>query len=210
MREYRHRMQRLPALLVAALVVAALAGQSCGDTSGTVVGGEPANTPGATPNDTKNVNCPASGGPSSGTLSGLGAMIGQFRQAHPQDPKYTSQFGATISGGPNNGLPELTASCTTVGVVVFVTQELAEPMSDAKVKASVLSLGIAPADSQFQSIQTLKPCELFFYKSASLAAAPGTNDTVGTFVVDLIPPGTDWDPANVQTLIYDLDTSGGC
>jgi len=203
-------MRRLRALLVAALVVASLTGQSCGDTSGTAVGGEPANTPGATPNDARNVNCAGSGGPSSGTLTGLGATIGQFRKAHPQDPKYTSQFGATISGGPNNGLSELTASCTASGVVVFLTQNLAQPMSDTKVKASVLSLGIAPADSQFQSMQTLKPCELFFYKSASLVAAPGTNDPAGTFEVDLIPPGTDWDPGNVQTLIYDLDTSGGC
>ena len=171
---------------------------------------EPENTPGTNPKDVQLVNCPDSGGPSSGSLTGLGATIGQFRQAHPQDPKYTSQFGETISGGPNDGLPELTASCTAAGVVVFVTQSLSTAMSDAKVKASVLSFGIAPADSQFQKKQTLKPCELYFYKSASLAAAPGTNDTAGTFVVDLIPLGTNWDPGNVQTLIYDLDTSGGC
>jgi len=203
-------MRRPPAVLIAVLVVASLTGQSCGDTGSTAVGDEPANTPGTIPKDVALVNCPGSGGPSSGALTGLGATIGQFRQAHPQDPKYTSQFGATISGGPNDGLPELTASCTTAGVVVFVTQELAEPMSDAKVKASVTALGVVPADSQFQSKKTLKPCELFFFKSASLAAAPGTNDTAGTFVVDLIPPGTDWNPNNVQSLIYDLDTSPAC
>ncbi len=203
-------MRRPPALVVAVLVVASLAGQSCGDTNGPAAGNEPANTPGTNPKDVVLVNCPGSGGPSSGSLTGLGATIGQFRQAHPQDPKHASQFGATISGGPNDGLPELTASCTPGDVVVFVTQNLAQPMSDAQVKASVLSLGIAPSDSQFQSKQTLKPCELFLYKSASLGAAPGTNDTDGTFVVDLIPPGTDWDPTNVQTLIYDLDTSSGC
>lgn len=203
-------MQRLPAVLILVLIVASLTGQSCGDTGGTAVGDEPANTPGAIPKDVVLVNCPGSGGPSSGALTGLGATIGQFRQTRPQDPKYTSQFGGRISGGPNDGLAAMTASCTAGGVVVFVMQNLTTAMSDAEVKRSVIALGIVPADSQFQSKKTLKPCELFFYKSASLGDAPGTNDTTGTFVVDLIPPGTDWNPNNVQTLIYDLDTTPEC
>jgi hypothetical protein len=189
-REYRHGLPRFRAVLVAVLVVASLLGLSCGDTSGTAVGDEPANTPGAIPKDVVLVNCPGSGGPSSGALTGPGATIGQVRLAHPQDPKYSSQFGGRISGGPNDGLAAMTASCTAGGVVVFVMQNLATAMSDAEVKASVIALGIVPADSKFQSKKTLKPCELLFFKSASLGDAPGTNDTPGTFVVDLIPPSS--------------------
>jgi hypothetical protein len=202
------RMRRLGGVLACVLLLGCLA--ACGDAGNPGFNGEPENTPGTNPKDVKLVNCPGGGGPSSGSLTGLGATIGQFRQAHPQDPKYTSDFGEIISGGPNDGRHELTASCTAAGVVVFVSQNLSQPMTDAKVKASVLSLGIAPADSKFEKKLTLKPCELFFYRSASLGAAPGTNDEAGTFVVDLIPPGSDWNAMDVESLIYDLETTPEC
>src|SRR5438046_8598058 len=123
----------LPSLCAALVFLAATAG--CGGTSSTVSGAEPANTPGASPDDAASVNCPGSGGPSSGTLTGLGATIGQFRQAHRQDPQYTSQFGATISGGVNDRLPELTARCSPGGVIVSVDQNFHAAMSAAQVKA---------------------------------------------------------------------------
>lgn len=85
-----------------AVVVLVLA--ACGEAPPTSSGNaQPANTPGATPNDAASVNCPGSGGPSGGTLTGLGATLGQFRLAHPQDPSYTSDFGGKISGGPMTG-----------------------------------------------------------------------------------------------------------
>jgi hypothetical protein len=195
---------------VLVFVVLTAESSSCGGSTPSS-GVSPENTPGATPNAAANVNCSGSGGPSSGTLTGLGATIGQFRTAHPQDPKYTSQFGATISGGPNNGLPELTAFCSTGGVVVSVTQNFNQSMTDSQVKASLISPGIAPADSQFQSAKTLGACEIFYYQSALISSDPGANDTAGTFLVELQPPGSSaWDPTNVTTLVYDLDESGGC
>jgi hypothetical protein len=202
--------KRLQAVLSGALLLVVLtAGSSaCGESPASGV--PPMNTPGATPNDATNVNCPGSGGPSSGTLTGLGSTIGQFRAAHTQDPKYTSQFGATISGGPNDGLPELTASCTSGGVVVFVTQNLDQAMTDAQVKASLISMGIAPADAVFVKARTPGPCQILYYTSASIASDPGANDTAGTFGVWLQPPGSNWDPTNVQSLIYALDTEGDC
>src|SRR5439155_10289106 len=170
------------------------------------------NTPGATPNDATSVNCPGRGGPASGSLTGLGATIGQFRQAHPQDHKYTSDFGATIAGGPNNGLHELSARCSAGGVIVSVDQNLDGSMSEAQVKTSLTSLGIAPTDAQFQSEKTPGARAILFYKSASIANDPGANDTAGTFLVELMNPATvpGWDPSNVASLIYDLDESGGC
>jgi len=213
---YAHRaiVGRMLASLFVGLAILGLpaAAVGCGETSSTAGSTEPANTPGASPDDAASVNCPSSGGPSSGSLTGLGATIGQFRQAHPQDPKYTSQLGATISGGVNNGLPELTARCSTGGVIVSVDQNFAAAMSAAKVKASMISLGIAPADSVFQSATTLATCEIYYYVSASIGADPGANDTAGTFLVELEPPadGSIWNPANVASLIYDLDESGGC
>jgi hypothetical protein len=203
----KHLLVVLNGVLV--FVVLTAESSSCGGSTPSS-SGVPVNTPGATPNSATNVNCPGSGGPSSGTLTGLGATIGQLRRAHPQDPKYTSQFGATISGGPNNGLPEFTAFCTSGGVVVSVAQNLDRAMTDARVKASLISLGIAPADSKFQSAKTPGPCRIFYYVSASIASDPGANDTAGTFGVWLQPPGSTWDPSNVQTLIYDLDEEGGC
>jgi len=145
-------------------------------------------------------------------VTGLGATIGQFRQAHPQDPQYTSQFGATISGGVNDGLPELTARCSPGGVIVSVDQNFHAAMSAAQVKAAMMSLAIAPPDSMFKSAQALARCDLYYYVSASIGADPGANDTAGTFIVELEPPadGSAWNPANVASLIYDLDESGGC
>lgn len=197
---------------VVIVVVLAVSTGGCGGPPSASDNAIPANTPGATPDDAASVNCPANGGPSSGTLTGLGATIGQFRQAHPQDPQYSSQFGATITGGANAGLPELTARCSTGGVIVSVHQNLSGVMSDAQVKASLVSLGIAPADAALQSVKTLSTCEIFFYQSASIGSDPGANDTAGTFLVELEPPATvsSWDPSNVASLIYDLDESGGC
>ena len=199
--------KRLMTVLTGVLLLVVLG--SCGE--GTSMGA-PANTPGATPNDAASVNCPADGGPSSGSLTGLGATIGQFRQAHPQDPKYPSDFGATISGGVNDGLHELSARCSAGGVIVSVSQNFSKAMSAAKVKASMVSLGIAPADSVFKSVQSLASCQILHYVSASIASDPGANDTAGTFLVELEPPPTvsGWNPANVASLIYDLDESGGC
>jgi hypothetical protein len=195
---------------VGVLIVALVS--ACGDTGSPTAEIQPANTPGATPDSSQNVNCPASGGPSSGSLTGLGATIGQFRQAHQQDPKYTSQFDGTVSGGPNDGLPALVASCYRSGVVVSVQQNLPLAITEEQAKASVPTLGIAPDDSQFQSAKELGLCELVYFMSASIANDPGANDTAGTFVVELQPPGTvsAFDPKNVTTMIYDLDTSGGC
>ncbi len=204
--------KRLLAILGGALVFAVLTTESSSCSGSTQSsGGGPANTPGATPNSATNVNCPGSGGPSSGTLTGLGATIGQFRTAHPQDSTYVSDFGGTISGGPNDGLHEFTASCSTSGVVVSVTQNFNQSMTDSQVTASLISLGIVPADSQFQSAQTRGACEIFYYQAASIGSDPGANDTAGTFLVELQPPGSSaWDPANVTTLVYDVDESGGC
>jgi hypothetical protein len=199
--------ERHLAVVISALLLVALS--SCGESPPSFTSA-PANTPGATPNDATDVNCPASGGASNGTLTGLGATIGQFRTAHPQDPEYTSQFGATISGGPNDGLAELTASCTTGGVVVFVAQSLHKAMSDAQIKASLISMGIAPADAVFVKARTPVPCKILYYTSASIASDAGANDTAGTFGVWLQPPTSKWEPANVQTLIYALDTAGDC
>jgi hypothetical protein len=203
--------KRLLATFSAALVFVTLTAESsCGGGTPSA-GGAPVNTPGATPNAATNVNCPGSGGPSSGTLTGLGATIGQFRTAYPQDSAHTSDFGGTISGGPNDGLSQLSAFCSTGGVVVSVTQHLNQSVTDVQVKASLISLGIAPADSQFQSARTPGACEIFYYQSASIADDPGANDTAGTFLVELQPPGSSaWDPTNVTTLVYDLDESGGC
>jgi len=193
-------------------ILITLAACSEGGTSGTPGNGTPANTLGATPNDLASVNCPGRGGPTIGTLTGLGATIGQFRNAHPQDAKYTSQFGATIAAGPNIGLPELSARCSAEGVIVSVDQHLDGSMSDSQVQASIISLGIAPSDAQFQSERPPGTCEILYYSSASIAADPGANDTAGTFLVELTSPVSvgHWDPSNVGDLIYDLDESGGC
>lgn len=85
-------------------------------------------------------------------------------------------------------------------------------MSASGIKVSLTSLGIAPADAQFQSEKTPGVCAILFYKSASIASDPGANDTAGTFIVDLENPVSvpGWDPTNVTGLIYDLDESGGC
>ena len=85
-------------------------------------------------------------------------------------------------------------------------------MSEAQVKTSLTSLGIAPPDAQVQSEKTPGPCALLFYKSASIASDAGANDVAGTFLVELQNPASvaGWDPTNVASLIYDLDESGGC
>jgi len=194
---------------VAVLIALAACGE--GGTS-TPDNGVPANTPGATPNDLTSVNCPGRGGPTTGRLTGLGATIGQFRHGHPQDPNYTSDFGATIASGPKNGLHELSARCSGEGVIVSVDQHLDRPMTDSEIKASIISLGIAPSDAQFQSARPPGTCEILYYSSASIAVDPGANDTAGTFLVELTSPVSvgHWDPSNVGDLIYDLDESGGC
>jgi hypothetical protein len=205
-------VKRFLVVLGSAVIFVALTGESstCG-ASTPASGGNPVNTPGATPNSATNVNCPGSGGPLSGSLTGLGATIGQFRTAHPQDSQYVSDFGGTISGGPNDGLHELTASCSSSELVVLVEQRLNQPVTDSQAKASLISLGIAPADSQFQSAQTPGACEIFYYQSASIASDAGANDTAGTFRVELVPPGSSaWDPTNVTALFYDLDVTRGC
>ncbi len=205
-------MAKIKRVLLCVSLLISLVACGQGGTSTTSDNGGPANTPGATPNDLASFNCPGGGGPSSGNLTGLGATIGQFREAHPQDPKYTSDFGATIAGGPNNGLHELSARCSAGGVIVSVDQHLSEPISDTDVKASIISLGIAPSDAQFQSARPPGTCEILDYSSASIAADPGANDTAGTFLVELTSPVSvgHWDPSNVGDLIYDLDESGGC
>ena len=93
-----------------------------------------------------------------------------------------------------------------------VDQNFNAAKTAAQVKSSMISLGIAPADSVFQSAQPMATCEIYFYVSASIASDPGANDTAGTFLVELEPPadGSTWNPANVASLIYDLDESGGC
>ena len=203
---------RILGVLTGALVFAVLTAESSSCGGAPSSDSTPANTPGATPNDAATVNCPGDGGPSSGVLTGLGATIGQFRQANPQDPKYPSDFGATIAGGVNDGLHELSARCSTGGVVVFVQQNFDALTSAARVRASLISLGIAPADSVFKSARTMATCQILFYVSASIAADPGANDTAGTFLVELEPPPTvsGWNPAQVASLIYDLDEGGGC
>jgi hypothetical protein len=194
------------------MLVFAVTCAACGSSPSPATEAEPANTPGATPDSSQNVNCPGSGGPSSGTLTGLGATIGQFRQTHPQDPAHTSDFGSTISGGPNDGLSELIAFCYRSGVVVAVQQNLPLAITEEQAKASVPTLGIAPEDSQFQYAKTLTSCELEYFVSGSIASDPGANDTAGTFVVELEPPPTvsAFAPKNVTILLYAVDTSGGC
>ena len=94
-----------------------------------------------------------------------------------------------------------------------VDQNFGALMTAARVKASMISLGIAPSDSVLKSTQTMATCQLLFYVSASIASDPGANDTAGTFLVELEPPvsaGMTWTPARVASLIYDLDEMGGC
>ena len=93
-----------------------------------------------------------------------------------------------------------------------MTQNLDNATTAAKVRNTIASLSIAPDDSKLTSSRPQATCELDFYTSAAIAADPGANDTAGTFVVELQPPATTsgWDPNNVTSLIYDLDTSGGC
>lgn len=68
-----------------------------------------------------------------------------------------------------------------------------------------------PADATLVSDTTPTPCEILIYHSASVAAVADASDPAGTFVVELETsiqaPG---DLNKVDSLIYDLDTTGGC
>ena len=196
-----------PVILCAA-VVGILAG--CGQTQAT--SGSPSGIPEATPNMSGLNDCPASGGPTTGELTGLGATIGQFRQAHHQGPSHANWFGDLISGGPNDGLPELSARCSDRGVIVAVIQYLANSMTEAQVKASLPSLGMVPRDSQLQSIQPRKACEELFFKSQSIAADSLAKDPTGTFLVSLQSPDSigHWDATKVEWLAYELNVSDLC
>lgn len=209
-------MQRLTAI-VALLLVA-----GCGGTqftapptalhsdfgSSSIVGG-PAQP---TPDDLTSVDCPGGGGPTGGALSGLGATLGAFTAAHgPQDPQYPAQFGPTISGGVNDLLPTFTARCSSGGTIVSVAQNLAVEAPAVAVKADLAGYGIMPPDATLVSDSTPTPCEILMYHSAAIAAVDDASDPAGTFLVELIP-GSDapGDLSRVGSLIYDLDTTGGC
>jgi hypothetical protein len=163
-------------------------------------------TPPLAPSD-----CPASGGPDGGSLTGLGATVGAFRTVHgPQDPKYPTQFGKTISGGPNDGLPEFTAHCSTAGIIAGIAQAFEKGATGAAVKQALGTYGIMPADAQLVSDTTPTSCrsgpsELLVYKSPSLAGTPDAQDPPGTFVVDLSTASK-----LVYDILYDLDTTGAC
>ena len=94
---------RLPPLLILALALTAC-GSTVETTFTTVGQPSPILAASTGPTGLTSVNCPFGGGPTGGSLSGLGATLGAFTSAHgPQDSKYPSQFGGTISGGDNDG-----------------------------------------------------------------------------------------------------------
>ncbi|MDQ6877351.1 MAG: hypothetical protein M3082_06570 [Candidatus Dormibacteraeota bacterium] len=193
----------------------ALATIGCG-TSGS--GAAPVETPSgsvtsalATPNALNSVDCPGTGGPDGGALSGLGATLCRFRSAHgPQDSAASAEFGVTITGGSNDGLHEFSAQCSTLGIVVSVNQYLAKAASAAVVKKALKGYGILPADAKLLSDETPLPCEFLIYKSASLAVEANIQHPDGTFLVELQASIQTPDLKHVDSLIYDLDTTGGC
>jgi hypothetical protein len=162
-----------------------------------------------TPSDLASVNCPYSGDPSGGNLTGIGATLGAFREAHgPQSQGYPAQFGTTINGGPNVGASEFSARCSTSGTIVSVNQALAKAAPAAAVKKAIKGYGILPPDSKLVTDTTPQPCEILIYRSPALAATPAAQDPAGTFVVELA--STAGDLKQTDSIIYDLDTTGGC
>jgi len=193
----------------------ALVTVGCGTSGGSAAPATPtgsiASTAAATPNDLNSVNCPGTGGADGGTLTGLGATLGEFRKAHgPQDSAASAEFGATIRGAGNDGLHEFSARCSTLGIVVSVNQYLAKVASASAVKKALNGYGILPADAKLVSDTTPMPCEILMFKSASLAASANIQDPDGTFLVELQGSVEIPDLKHVDSLIYDLDTTGGC
>src|SRR5437868_3492947 len=106
---------RLKWSLALALGLAVLVLTACGSNAGSGTSTEtPAAAAGTTPNAVSLVNCPPSGqGPTGGSLTGLGASLGAFEDAHqPRDPGHDAEFGQKWSEGINNGLNEFSVRCT--------------------------------------------------------------------------------------------------
>jgi hypothetical protein len=160
------------------------------------------------------VNCPPTAqGPTDGSLTGLGASIRAFEDAHPpRDRQHDAEFGQTWAGPINNGLHEFSPRCTQAGYIGAVTHYLGTRLTADQVKLSVTH-DLAPPDAKQTDDKVQPKCELVFYQSAALAALAGVNDPGGTFLVELgssTDNGGDYNPADVESLIYDYDTSGGC
>ncbi len=187
---------------------------ACGSTGTGASTETPAAAAGTTPNALSLVNCPPTGqGPTGGSLTGLGASIGAFADTHqPVDRQYNGEFGQVWSGQVNKDLHEFSTRCTQSGYVGSVTHNLGSPATADQAKASITH-DLAPSDAKQTDDKVFGPCELVFYKSATLATVLGMNDPDGTFVVELgstTNNGGGYNASDVESLLYDYDVSGGC
>lgn len=201
---------------VVLLAVAAILLTACGNDNGSGASTVPSSaTAGATPNAASLVNCPPTGqGPTEGSLTGLGASIGAFEQAHgPRDAQHDAEFGRVWPGPTNEGLHEFSPRCTQAGYVGSVQRFLGSPVTAAQVKAGIQRDEIAPPDATQTDDKTLGQCELVIFHSPSLASVAGVDDPAGNFVLELgssTANGGAYDASDVEDLIYDYDVSGGC
>ena len=201
---------------VVLLAVAAILLTACGNDNGSGASTVPSSAvAGATPNAASLVNCPPTGqGPTGGSLTGLGASIGAFEQAHgPRDQQYDAEFGRVWPGPTNKGLHEFSPRCTQAGYVGSVQRYLGSPLTAAQVKAGIQRDGIAPLDATQIDDKTQGQCELVIYHSPSLASVAGLGDPAGNFVLELgssTANGGAYNAADVEDLIYDYDVNGGC
>lgn len=174
----------------------------------------PAASAGTTPNALSLVNCPPSGqGASGGDLTGLGASIGAFEGAHqPRDRQHDAEFGQVWQGSTNYHLNEFAPRCTQAGYIGSVTHYLGSPITAEQAKAAI-PRDLGPSDSKQADDKVSGSCELVFYHSDTLATIAGLDDPAGNFVVELTSStanGGGYAASDVESLLYDSDTSGGC
>lgn len=187
---------------------------ACSSNSGSATSTEtPAAATGTTPNALSLVNCPPTGqGLTGGGLAGLGASIGAFADAYqPRDQQYPDEFGRQWAVGLR--LHEFSTRCTQSGYIGSVTHELGSSITATQAKSRIGSDGLAPRDATQTDDKVGPTCELVFYLSPSLASVAGMDDPAGTFVVELTSStdnGGGYNPADVESLLYDYDVSGGC
>lgn len=195
--------------------LAAITLTTCGGVSGNTGPTEaPGATAGTTPNALSLVNCPPSGqGPSGGDLTGFGASIGAFEDAHrPRDPQYDAEFGQVWQGSTNYHLHEFTTRCTQAGYIGSVTHNLGSPITAAQAKAAIPH-DLGPSDSKPTDDKVSGACELVFFHSDALSTVARLDDPAGNFVVELgstTANGGGYNASDVESLLYDYDVSGGC